>query len=293
MPRAELRFEAIGAPWQIDAPDPLPPTLVDAIHARIDEYDRTWSRFRSDSLVARVATEPGTWAFPSDAPPLFDLYRALYDASGGTATPLVGRRLENLGYDADYSLRPAPTRVEVPAWDDVMSWDGSTLTTRVPVVLDVGAAGKGYLVDIVAAMIRDAGIEDYTVDGSGDLVHAGGEPLRIALEHPFDPTLAIGIYELSDGALCASAPGRRAWGTGLHHILDGLTGEPTTDVAATWAMASSGLVADGLATALFFVDGDTLATALPPGPEYEFEYVRMFPTSRVEHSPGFRGELFT
>ena len=291
MPRAELRFEAIGAPWQIDTPDPLSVDLTDAIHTRIDEYDRTWSRFRADSLVSRIAGSPGEWTFPSDAPALFELYRRLYDASGGTVTPLVGRRLENLGYDAEYTLKPAPESAggiaPVPAWDDVMSWDGTVLTTTAPLVLDVGAAGKGYLVDIVAGLLRDAGVVDYTVDGSGDLVHAGGDPLRVALEHPFDPTLAIGIYELTDGALCASAPGRRTWGTGLHHILDGLTGEPTTAVAATWAMAPTALVADGLATALFFVDGDTL------GESFDFEYVRMFPTSRVELSPEFRGELFT
>ncbi len=125
------------------------------------------------------------------------------------------------------------------------------------------------------------------MDGSGDLVHRGATPLRVALEHPFDPKLAIGVYELSNGALCASAPGRRTWGTGLHHILDGLSGEPTTEVAATWAAAATGLLADGLATALFFADGDRLSS------RFDFEYVRMFPDSRVEHSRHLTGELFT
>jgi len=182
-----------------------------------------------------------------------------------------------------------------------MHWDetSATLTTSEPVVIDVGAAGKGYLVDIIAGMLLDAGIEEYIVDGSGDLVHRGDEPVRVGLEHPFDPSLAIGVYELSNGALCASAPGRRAWGTalhpGLHHILDGISGEPTTKVAATWAAASTGLVADGLATALFFTPGADLEAAFGAGSATatHFQYVRMFPDSAVEHSPDFRGELFT
>jgi thiamine biosynthesis lipoprotein len=330
MPKAELTFEAIGAPWQIETPDALPDSLVAAIHTRIDEYDATYSRFRDGSLVSRIAGGPGTWQFPSDAAPLFALYRRLYDATGGTLTPLVGRRLELLGYDRDYTLRPADelgdrtadgadtgsghaansnsnsagSRVVIPRWEDVMHWDetGATLTTSEPVVIDVGAAGKGYLVDIIAGMLRDAGIDEYVVDASGDLVHRGDEPVRVGLEHPFDPSLAIGVYELSNGALCASAPGRRAWGTalhpGLHHILDGISGEPTTKVAATWAAASTGLVADGLATALFFTPGAELAAAFEAGPsslatETRFQYVRMFPNSAVEHSPDFRGELFT
>jgi thiamine biosynthesis lipoprotein len=284
---AQLRFEAIGTPWQIDTRDPLPSELVDAIHQRIELYDATWSRFRADSFVSRVAGSAGTWRFPTDAAPLFALYRQLYDATGGTVTPLVGRRLEELGYDREYSLQPATHVSAVPAWDDVMHWEDGILTTAQPVLLDVGAAGKGYLVDIVAALLVDAGIEEYVVDGSGDLVHRGDEPLRVGLEHPFDPKLAIGVYELSNAALCASAPGRRAWGTGLHHILDGLSGEPTTTVAATWASAASGLLADGLATALFFTTGEQLAG------RFDFEYVRMFPDSRVEHSSHFTGELFT
>jgi thiamine biosynthesis lipoprotein len=312
MPKAELTFEAIGAPWQIETPDALPESLVDAIHTRIDEFDATYSRFRDGSLVSRIAAEQGTWRFPSDAAPLFALYRRLYNATGGTLTPLVGRRLELLGYDRDYTLLPAEeldlgsrsgsgSGTVIPRWEDVMHWDetSATLTTSEPVVIDVGAAGKGYLVDIIAGMLLDAGIEEYIVDGSGDLVHRGDEPVRVGLEHPFDPSLAIGVYELSNGALCASAPGRRAWGTalhpGLHHILDGISGEPTTKVAATWAAASTGLVADGLATALFFTPGADLEAAFGAGSATatHFQYVRMFPDSAVEHSPDFRGELFT
>ena len=57
---------------------------------------------------------------------------------------------------------------------------------------------------------------------------------------------------LRDGALAASAVNRRAWGDGLHHVIDALTGLPTASVVATWALAPDALHADGLATALFF-----------------------------------------
>jgi FAD:protein FMN transferase len=283
----DWEFEAIGAPWRISTPDELPAQTADAVRARIEDFDRVYSRFRPDSLVSQIAAEPGSWEFPPDAAPLFALYRTLYNATEAAMSPLVGGRLENLGYDRDYTLTPRDEAVEVPRWDEIMHWDGTRLTTTSPVLVDVGAAGKGYLVDLVATVLRDAGVDEYLIDASGDLLHRGPEPVRVGLEHPFDATKAIGICNLQNASICASAPNRRSWGNGLHHILDATTGEPTTTVAATWAHASSGLVADGLATALFFASAPAMSAS------YAFDYVRMFPDLRVEYSRTFPGEIFT
>jgi thiamine biosynthesis lipoprotein len=225
--------------------------------------------------------------FPSDAGPLFDLYRRLHEATDAAMSPLVGRTLETLGYDRGYSLRPHAIPAAVPAWRDTVAWNGSELTTLRPVVVDVGAAGKGYLVDIIGALLADHGVADFVVDASGDILHAGDAAIRVALENPFDPTRAIGVVNLRDASLCASASNRRVWGDGLHHIIDATTGLPTRGVVATWAIAASGLVADGLATALFFAEPDRLAR------EFEFGFVRMFADGRVESSAGLDGELFT
>ena len=255
--------------------------------ARIDEFDRTWSRFRADSLVTAIANTAGRWEFPADAPALFELYRRLYSATDGAMSPLVGRALENLGYDSAYTLRPNGGSTTVPPWDEAFAWDGHALTTVQPVSLDVGAAGKGYLVDIVAGMLAHAGHRQYTVDGSGDIRHCGPAPIRVALEDPRDASLAIGIAQVHDGAICSSASNRRVWGDGLHHVIDATTGLPTRHVIATWAIAGTALEADGLATALFFADPERLAS------DFDFDYVRMFSTGRVELSPTFDGEMFT
>jgi len=254
--------------------------------ARVESFDRTWSRFRDDSLVARIAAEPGVWRFPAEAPALFELYRRLYTATDGALSPLVGRTLETLGYDRGYSLRPSATPAAVPAWDDAVAWDGEALTTVRPVVLDVGAAGKGYLVDLVTELVVDAGHTDVIVDGSGDLRHNGPEAMRVALEHPLDPSKAIGIALVTNGSICSSATNRRSWGNGLHHVIDATTGVPTSRVIATWAITPTALEADGLATALFFADPAELSTT------FDFQYVRMLASGAIEFSPDLEGELF-
>ena len=111
--------------------------------------------------------------------------------------------------------------------------------------------------------------------------------MRVGLEHPRDPSKAVGVVELHDGALAASASNRRAWGAGLHHVLDAVTGEPTNDVIATWALADTAMLADGAATALFF----------DPSPDWvqrrEIHYVRMFASGAAALSPSYPGEFFT
>ena len=284
---ADLVFDAIGTRWEITTPAPLGLDVRTAVAARIEAFDRTYSRFRSDSLVSTIARAAGSWLLPPDAPPLLDLYRRLYLVTDGAVTPLVGHALTDLGYDASYSLRPSGRASVVPAWDDVLEWDGARLTTSVPVLLDLGAAGKGYLVDLVAEVLARAGVADHVIDAGGDLRHHGDAPIRVALEHPRDPRLAVGVVALRDAALCASAPNRRAWAPGVHHLLDGRTGLPTHDILAAWALAPTAMVADGVATALYFAAPEPLAA------EFGVSYVRLRHDGRAEWSADLPGEIFS
>ncbi|KRF51447.1 hypothetical protein ASG98_25885 [Bacillus sp. Soil531] len=289
-------FEAIGTQWEIETHNPLDHRLQQHILERIEQFDIIYSRFRPDSLVSQItdASEGGYFDFPGDSLTLFDLYDRLYTATEGAVDPVVGRDLELLGYDRTYSLTTASylLRAEVYAqgratWPKDVIRNGTSLVTRRPLVLDFGAAGKGYLVEIVSEILREAGFIEFIVDGSGDLRHSGESGVQVGLEHPFDPSLVIGVVNLKNRALCASAVNRRAWGDGLHHVLDARTGVPVRDVVATWVIADEAATADGLATALFFTNGEHL------GEVFRFSYVRMFADGRAEISQNFDGYLFS
>lgn len=282
-----LTFEALGTSWRIDSDQVLDPITACRIHARVESFDRTYSRFRSDSLVAEVARHAGVHRFPDDAVALFGLYRQLYECTQGAVTPLVGAALEHLGYGVGYRLERLAGQVDVPDWDDVMSINGAVVTTREPVLLDVGAAGKGLLVDLIAALLDEAGVGDYVIDASGDLIHRGTTAERVGLESFEDPGQVIGVASVTNEALCASSTSRRRWGAGLHHIVDPSTGEPTDGVLATWGVHTSCAVADGLATALFLVEPPLLAQA------FDFSYVRIHRTRGLDYSTNFDGQLFT
>lgn len=302
------RFDAIGTTWQIDTVLPMTDPVRAAVTARIEEYDATWSRFRDDSLVSSLrATGEHTLRLPPEAAELFALYDALHTITGGAVDPLVGGRLEALGYDAAYSFvdttasatateTATATATRAPGSGSArpaVDWaaaragqDPRSVHLTGPAVLDVGAAGKGQLVDLVSAVLAEHGHPLSCVDASGDML-SRGMPQRVALEHPYRPTTAIGIATPGDRALCASATNRRVWGDGLHHVLDGRTGMPVQTVVATWAIADTTMLADGLATALFVASPGSLAE------HFDFEYARMFTDGRAQYSRSFPGEFFT
>lgn len=282
-----LEFQALGTSWWIDTEQPLHDHTAASVHTRVAEFDQTYSRFRADSLVSQVNRTAGQYRFPTDAGPLFQFYRQLYDATTGAVTPLVGRALEHLGYDPDYTLQRRPGKETVPRWDDVLHVDGHTITVTQPLLLDLGAAGKGHLVDNIAAILRADGISGFLVDASGDLRHSGTRPCQIALEHPTDPTQAIGTVALSNNAVAASTSQRRRWGPDLHHIIDPTTSEPTTDIVAAWAIAGTTMTADGLSTALFFTPPHQLAQ------HFNFQWVRALRNGTIQHSANFTGNLFS
>ncbi|GAA1967270.1 FAD:protein FMN transferase [Microbacterium deminutum] len=278
-------FDAIGTSWQIETSEPLADPARRAVEALIAAFDADWSRFRDDSLVSRLARSAGAVAAPPDAAPMLDAYAALSEATDGAVNPLIGASLESLGYDADGSLLDRGAIPAPAAWREIVSWDSGRLALTRPALLDVGALGKGRLVDLVMDIVAPVSTGDVVVDASGDLAMRGATQ-RVGLEHPFDTRRAIGVWEVTDAALCASATNRRAWGDGLHHVLDARTGMPVRAIAASWAVADTAMRADALATALFFDGGPRLAY------EWGAQWVRMTTDGTLQWSPGCRAELF-
>ncbi len=296
--------DALGTGLLVQSAQPCERT---AIETCIDSYERALSRFRQDSLVTamREARHGGSFDFPDWALELFELYDQLSDATEGAIDPCVGEDLIRLGYDAAYSFviqADAGERLGAlrgrPTWRCDVERHGTTLVTDRPVSLDFGACGKGYLVDLIASMIRPVSPR-FVIDAGGDLlIHSPEIPITIALEDPADPARAVGTASVTSGAFCASAPSRRHWGEAakyrLHHLLNAIDGQPATQVAATWvyvngdhcAQQTLTALADGLATALFVTQPQQLRA------HFRFDCALLTATRHAKRSAGFPGNLF-
>ncbi|MFU0663687.1 FAD:protein FMN transferase [Gardnerella vaginalis] len=234
---------ALGTGIIISSSVPIPQCVEQRIRAFVEEYERTLSRFRADSLVSRMACAKagGDFEFPSWAQPLFAIYDEFYAATYGAFDACVGADLLALGYDNSVKFVPESAssvsedsaswskyhRALPVTWSDISrDSGGTTLHTSHSVQLDFGAAGKGYFVDLVTQIIKDelGGETSANSDFPADfdfLVNAGGDMracfseensrIKVALENPFDATQAVGVASIANGALCASSTARRRW----------------------------------------------------------------------------------
>lgn len=285
----DYHFEAIGTQWHISFAYPERQdwsALRDKVQAKIAAFDACYSRFRDDSLIAQIAKNPGEYALPSDARNLFNLYYQLYILTNGNFTPLIGQSLVQAGYDAQYSLS-AQELTRVPLWDEALDYRFPQLRVKRPVLLDFGAAGKGYLVDLISQLLIDEGIRAFCVDGSGDMFYRqpSNEKLRVGLEHPLNTNEVIGVAEILNQSICGSAGNRRAWGQ-YHHIIDPRTLQSPVAILAVWVVANQTIIADALATCLFFDVPEKLAE------QYDFEYLIMYQDTSIKRSAAFPAEIF-
>lgn len=259
------------------------------ISSYIEQFDAQLSRFRSDSLITKLSTQATTAHFSEDLVPLFEWYEQLERYTDGIVTPTIGNVLEAAGYDATYSLTPKKTPLPAQPYHEVIKRTESTVTTVKPTLLDYGAAGKGFLVDKLCSILKEAGHKNFVVDGSGDLRHVSEDTTSeevIGLQDPNNHMQVIGRVVLKNRALCASAVTGRQW-SNWHHIINGRTASPTNTIVATWVIADSAMIADGLATALFFIPAEKLPT------QYTYEYLRLYKNGTVECSDYFSKGVFT
>jgi thiamine biosynthesis lipoprotein len=194
--------------------------------------------------------------------------------------------MTDAGYDARYSLQKK-NLLAPPRWEDILTYDEHSITLLQPALLDFGAAGKGYLVDIIGDLLAAAGHQSYLINAGGDMLRrsTGQAALHVGLENPFDTSEAIGIAALGNQSLCASAGSKRQW-AGLHHIIDPISLTSPEAVVATWVMADSTMLADGLASALFFTDPEALRLS------FDFRYALLDADGGLRYGTDFPITLF-
>jgi FAD:protein FMN transferase len=244
---------------------------LDAAVAEIEAVERRLTRFRGDSEIGIANREAWARAVPVSAGTAAVLRESLRwaAASDGRFDPCLGNEcvLWNFG---SRRTPPAPHQLQRRAglhpWRalEVDRAGGSAVVVfrQRDMALDLGGIGKGYGVDRAAQVLREWGITSAFVNLGGDLYalgrNADGEPWRVGVRDPLDPTRLSATLDVEDRAVATSGTYEHYFdhdGRRYHHLLDPLTAAPrVTAQASLTVLADTGMVADAAATAAFGLD---------------------------------------
>ena len=237
----------------------VPTSLADrAIVRTFEREERRFSRFRGDSELSLVNAAGGRSVRISES--FRSVMRLALDAAastGGLFDPTVLGALEAVGYDRTFDDVLAGARgASHPTgpcgrWRDV-SLEDDLLRLPAGVGLDLGGLVKGWTADEAATRAVDAGLPWVLVNAGGDLRIAGDAPrIDIAVEDPDDPASELGRLSVREGGVASSSTRSRAWGDGLHHVIDPTTGSASaTDLVQVTVTAPTCAEAEILAKAV-------------------------------------------
>lgn len=238
----------------------------DRAFARFAQLEETCSRFDPASELSRLSATVGH-AVPISTP-LFAALRfalAVAAATDGAYDPTVGDAMAGHGFNRNYrtglSADP-PTRRPAACFRDVyLDERRQEVTLARPLTLDLGSVVKGLALDLAALELADCG--PCVIGAGGDFLFRGApttEPWLVDLRHPLDGRSSLRTLRVRDAAVCTSgAYERRHPDSGRGHLLDPRTGESALDVLSATVIASTGIMADALATAAFVMGCDGLS----------------------------------
>jgi len=208
-----------------------------------------------------------------------DVWRRTRGAFDPTVFPLV----KLWGFNTDGSPK-LPDAASIEAAKQRVGFDRVRFDARnrigktIPNVgIDLSAIAKGYGVDRVAGVVRNAGYTDFIVEIGGEVFAAGrksdGQPWKIGINYPdvaAPPDLVYKTLLLSDRAVATSGNYRNFQnieGKRYTHIIDPQTGTPIDNgIASVTVLADTCALADGLATGLMVM-----------GPEQAIPLVEQWP----------------
>ena len=273
-PPASCSFRALGTSATVvtTVPQALPDAIV-AVREEVDAIDRTCSRFRPDSELARLHDGAGEWVEVD--PVLVEAIEVALRAAiltDGDVDPTVGESLLLVGYDRDFAgLDPDGPPIgalrAAPGWRTV-EVDPAGSRVRIPrgVRLDLGATAKAFAADRSARAAFDATGSGVLVSLGGDIAVAGPPPrdgweVGLADSHaaPAEPGHTVRIEA---GGLATSSTTVRRWlrgGRAVHHVVDPSTGRPANEVWRTVSVAAATCVDANVAATAAIVRGEPAA----------------------------------
>lgn len=256
-------YEALGTRWFIEVFQNVTPSIKEAMSNELIEYiedfQKKYSRFDTSSLLSTLNREKKV-PYDFHLAKMLTLAQDMHVRTRGIFNIYIEKDLINKGYGARHE--------EVPT--DIDSLDGShekefffslndhDIILHGDTSIDLGGIGKGYCIDLLSGMLKEQGIEQFLINGGGDMYMTNnqGKGIEVYLQHPKKKDILIGKMVLINKAFCSSSSYTRAWehdGILKNHFIT-----PTNEEvwAASFVVGDNACTSDMMATVLCITSDD-------------------------------------
>jgi FAD:protein FMN transferase len=253
--------------------------MAQAAIAEVRRIERTYSRYRTDSIVSRINAAAGRYRVDCDAETFQLLAYAdhLYRASGGLfdITSGVLRR----AWDFRHARVPAPDALApllaLVDWPAVRREDGGIFLPRAGMEIDFGGFGKEYAADRACALLLQGGVRHGYVNLGGDMRFMGPQPdgraWSIGIQDPRKPDGIVASIDVSQGALATSGDYERFFdvdGKRYCHVLNPRTGMPVSHWRSVSVLAPLAVLGGSVSTIAMLKEDEGLSFLAASGLAY-------------------------
>lgn len=244
-------------------------SLSAAISDELSSINQAMSTYQPDSAISQFnrSTDTSWFAVSAAFAKVTAAALQIATASGGAFDPTVGPLVQRWGFGSADEQAIPPSPEELQHLMGRVGYRHVQVRTNPPALrknkpelqLDLSAIAKGYAVDQLAALVEQAGYDNFLVEIGGELrvngLNDAQKPWRIGVEQPAeDGTQTGSSLALTGGGIASSGDYRnfrQTQGKRYSHIIDPQTGQPVEHgLAAVTVVANTAMHADGWATAL-------------------------------------------
>jgi thiamine biosynthesis lipoprotein len=235
-------FKAMGSACEVVLASHTQNEAESMAKLAIDEVlriERTYSRYTTDSIIAKINQQAGcgavqcddeTWALLKFASQLFDQSDGLFDITSG-----VLRQAWDFKNPEVPSSQKLEALLPLVGWEKVVLQDQSIALPLAGMEIDLGGFGKEYAADRAAQVLKEKGVTHGYVNLAGDMRFLGpkptGEPWMIGIQDPRALDQVVATLPITMGGLATSGDYERYFelnGQRYCHVLNPKTGMPVS-----------------------------------------------------------------
>lgn len=293
---------AMDTVMDLTAYGPKAQAALDAAEEELRRLDALLAADGPDSDIARANGAMGqSVTLSAESGEVLEQALALCADTDGALDVTIYPVMRLWGFDTkDYRVPEEGELVTILGYVGyaAVTLEGDRLTVPAGMELDLGAVGKGYAADKILSLWREMGVTSGLLNLGGNVQCLGAKPdgsdWVIGIRDPAAEDATLCTVTGQDMAVVTSGSYQRFFeenGVTYHHIMDPATARPADSGALSVSViGDSGLLCDGLSTALFVMGPDRAADYWRQRHD-DFDFVYYTQEGELLYTAGLEGRL--